>query len=354
MAFRDQTTAESDTQSAVCLVLGDLGTDAMEVRDKLRQLYEDSPEPGIHAAARWALQQQGIGAAELDRWIEGKKHAGWEVTATKSRDGKPLTPFTMIRIPRLADGEGLGAVTDDKNPGEKDAATPTEDDLKPIPEFWISDREVTVQQFRELMPELPLSTGNSGNNPAVQATPAIDEHKPMLEVSWYDAVLFCNRLSDSHGLTPYYVFDEDDLDWATGGLHEGRPVPEPRPDGVKGYRLPSEREWEWACRAGSQTDFSWGSDSSRIGLYSVFNRGFGRESASSVAALRPAANGLFDMYGNAREWSEDWYDGLQSSRVLRGGSFDDDVPVILRSAIRNYGSPDLRYSSLGFRFSRTK
>jgi hypothetical protein len=216
MAFREQSTAEPDTQSAVCLVLGDLGTDAMEVRDKLRQLYEDSPEPGIHAAARWALQQQGIEATELDRWIEGKKHAGWEVTATKSRDGKSLTPFTMIRIPRLADGSWLGSVTDDKNPGEKDAATPTEDDLKPIEEFWISDREVTVGQFRELMPEFPRWSGNSGNNAAVQATPAIDERKPMLEVSWYDAVLFCNRLSDRHGLTPYYAFDKEDLNWATG------------------------------------------------------------------------------------------------------------------------------------------
>lgn len=353
-AFGDQTTAEPDTQSAVCLVLGVLGTEALEGRGRLRQLYENSPEPGIHAAARWALQQQGIGAAELDRWIEGKKHPGWEVTATKSQDGKPLTPFTMIRIPRLADGSWLGSVTDYSNPGDKNAAEPTEVDLKPIEEFWISDREVTVRQFRELMPEHPRWSDNSGNNLAVQATPAIDERKPMLDVSWYDAVLFCNRLSDSHGLTPYYALDKDDLNWATGELHEGRPVPEPRPDGVNGYRLPSEREWEWACRAGSQTDFSWGSDSSRVDLYSVFNRGFGRESAVDVAALIPAANGLFDMHGNGDEWSEDWSDGDRVSRVLRGGSFGSSNPDDLRCAYRDFSSPDFRNYSSGFRLSRTK
>jgi formylglycine-generating enzyme required for sulfatase activity len=89
-------------------------------------------------------------------------------------------------------------------------------------------------------------------------------------------------------------------------------------------------------------------------MYAVFNRGFGRESASSVAALKPAANGLFDMYGNAGEWSEDLYNGLQSSRVLRGGSFDSYNPDYLRSANRSNYSPDVRNYYYGFRFSRTK
>jgi formylglycine-generating enzyme required for sulfatase activity len=89
-------------------------------------------------------------------------------------------------------------------------------------------------------------------------------------------------------------------------------------------------------------------------MYAVVNRGFGVENASSVAALRPAANGLFDMHGNADEWGEDWFEGPRGSRVLRGGSFNYVSPDNLRSANRDNYSPDDRNYGIGFRFSRTK
>ena len=165
-----------------------------------------------------------------------------------------------------------------------------------------------------------------------------DDH-PVERVSWHDAVEFCDRLAK----------------------HTGRP-----------YRLPTEAEWEYACRAGTQTPFYFGKTlTTELANYDgnyTYNdgsKGEYRETTTSVDHFGIAnAFGLCDMHGNVREWCQDhWhgsYEGAptdgsawlskdeNASRVVRGGSWIDS-PGSCRSAFRSSFTPDDRGNLIGFR-----
>jgi hypothetical protein len=160
---------------------------------------------------------------------------------------------------------------------------------------------------------------------------------PMTDVSWLDAVRFCNRLSEAEGLEPCYRLGDD-------------------PDGLDvvceekatGYRLPTEAEWEYACRAGSTgvrygelDDIAWHRENSG-----------GRP--HDVATRTANGWGLHDMIGNAWEWCWDVYDPKVYGpyRVFRGGGFSD-VPRALRASCRRKSHPTLRVDDLGFRLARS-
>ncbi len=138
----------------------------------------------------------------------------------------------------------------------------------------------------------------------------------MENVSWDDAIAFCNKLSELEGLKPYYQL----------GV-----VSQP---GGEGYRLPTEAEWEYACRAGSTTRYSFGDDAARLGGTLVDGNSGGKP--HSVGQKRPNAWGLYDMHGNVLEWCWDGYapgyfqqtpgadpvgPSQAADRVLRGGSW---------------------------------
>jgi formylglycine-generating enzyme required for sulfatase activity len=167
-------------------------------------------------------------------------------------------------------------------------------------------------------------------------------------ISWFDAVDFCNKLSEKEGLPLFYSRQGDSVTLQGGG----------------GYRLPTEAEWEFACRAGTTTRWSFGDNDQVAARYAWIE---------SAAAGRPhragelAANsfGLLDMDGNVWEWCCDWYGNYAavdqrdpsgpvagSKRVLRGGSFATS-PWIVRSAVRNGDLPTIQYSHFGFRVART-
>ncbi len=133
-----------------------------------------------------------------------------------------------------------------------------------------------------------------------------------------------------------------------------------------GYRLLTEAEWEYACRAGKQTRFYWGDDpnNEEIDDYAWYD-GNSESKTHDAGQKKPNAWGLFDMSGNVWEWCQDWYgnysSGAQkdpkgpksgSSRVLRGGSWDDNA-VYLRSAFRSRYAPAFSYYDIGFRVVRT-
>jgi len=136
---------------------------------------------------------------------------------------------------------------------------------------------------------------------------------------------------------------------------------------TKAYRLPTEAEWEYACRARTNTEYSFGDDATKLGEYAWYS-GNSESETHSVATRKPNAWGLYDMHGNVWEWVEDdwhesyngapddgsaWIDNPRgSSRVLRGGGWGNHA-LICRSAKRLGDRPDSRFGIVGFRLSRS-
>src|SRR2546425_5403946 len=135
------------------------------------------------------------------------------------------------------------------------------------------------------------------------AFPVTEGPLPLVEVSWWDAVRYCNSLSEQAGLTPVYRLDEVEWDRSADG-----------------YRLPTEAEWEHACRAGT-TGPRYG-PLDEIAWY----RGNSGERLHEAGGNRPNAWGLHDMLGNVWEWCWDLYDAevYGEYRVLRGGGWFDE------------------------------
>jgi formylglycine-generating enzyme required for sulfatase activity len=182
--------------------------------------------------------------------------------------------------------------------------------------------EVTQQQYGKVM----------GSKPSKFKGP----QNPVEQVSWDDAVEFCRRLSE---------------------------LPAEKSAGHV-YRLPTEAEWEYACRAGTKTKYSFGDSSSKLGDYAWYFKNAGK-TTHPVGGKKPNAWGLYDMHGNVWEWCQDWYGDYPSgsttdptgpakgsSRVYRGGGWLY-YSVNCHSAHRNGYAPDYRNINLGFRVLRS-
>jgi len=173
------------------------------------------------------------------------------------------------------------------------------------------------------------------------------DNLPVEQVSWYDAIEYCNCLSQREGLTPVYtVTGINVITWNQN---------------ANGYRLPTEAEWEYACRAGTITAYNTGAAiSDNTGWY-IRNI---RNTTHPVGQNPANPWGLYDMHGNMCEWCWDWYGGYSSDaqtnpkgassgsgRVIRGGHFHDYARH-LRSAYRNFNTPYSRFNNFGFRVAR--
>jgi formylglycine-generating enzyme required for sulfatase activity len=199
--------------------------------------------------------------------------------------------------------------------------------------FFMGKYAVTQAQWRKLMGDAPEGMKN------LDGKFKESDKQPVVMVSWNDAQEFVRQLNT---------------------LNDGYT-----------YRLPTEAEWEFACRAGTTTDFAFGDSLSSAQAnfdgnypYGEAAKGVFRQKTIAVGSFRPNAFGLYDMHGNVWEWCEDWYHetyagaptdgsawlsgGEQKSRVLRGGSWNDDA-AYLRSAVRGNGPPGDRYNGRGFR-----
>ena len=179
--------------------------------------------------------------------------------------------------------------------------------------FYMGKYEVTQEQWFEIM----------GENPSEEKGRKL----PVTNVSWYDCQDFIKKLNAKTN---------------------------------DGYRLPTEAEWEYACRAGTTTAYSFGD---KITLKDANING---ESIKAVGSYKPNAFGLYDMHGNVWEWCEDWHGkypfavtdpkgpAMGVSRVLRGGSFNFNESGARSSDRDNYiYSPTSRYNGSGFRLART-
>lgn len=169
--------------------------------------------------------------------------------------------------------------------------------------------------------------------------------KPAAEITWYDAIEFCNRLSRREDLPIYYQFEVDESTREAGHFLGGE-VSVIDPNG-KGYRLPTVKEWEYATRAMSRTDYYYGNSLDLMSEYAAMT------ASSTYICGRHIPNpwGLFDMHGNVYEWC--WDSNERGFRHVRGGAFINSA-VMLRSSNRNAKAPDDRLRFVGFRVCRTR
>jgi formylglycine-generating enzyme required for sulfatase activity len=190
--------------------------------------------------------------------------------------------------------------------------------------FYIDKYEVTQKDWVSIM----------GNNPSRFQRDSL----PVENVTFYDAVTYCNKKSQQEGLTPVYTINETAITWDKT---------------ANGYRLPTEEEWEYACRAGTKTPFFTGKNITTAqanydGNYPIGKNAKGdyREETWSVGSGKANGFGLYDMTGNVWEWC--WTIDAETKRIVRGGSWYNRA-ANLRSARRQSLAPDYHSDKTGFR-----
>ena len=347
---------ETSERRALILALGTFGTGTLSPSEreplvgKLLDLYRHDPDSGIHGAAAWTLRRWGLGErlklvdAELTklhdrgdrRWYVNSQGQGFAVIEgpVEFRMGSP--PAELDRI------------NDDETPHQWS-----------IPRrFAIAATEVSVEQYQAFMRQ----------NPGV-ADASTDKHSPdprgpMNGLCWYDAAAYCNWLSRREGLPECYEPNPD------GKYSAGMKI-KPEALGLGGYRLPTEAEWEYACRAGAVTSRYYGASVGLLGRYAWYNA-TSQEHAWPCGGLLPNELGLSDVLGNVSEWCLEvphYYSSKITSmmvddkasdllltqintRILRGGTFVDRTALV-RSAKRSANQPSVRIGDYGFRPART-
>jgi formylglycine-generating enzyme required for sulfatase activity len=183
----------------------------------------------------------------------------------------------------------------------------------PNKNYSIGDTTVTQGQWKQIMGTEPWK----GQSYVMEG----DDY-PAVYVSWYDAVEFCKKLSDIEG---------------------------------KAYRLPTEAEWEYACRAGATTAYYFSDNATELDKYAWFDENAwcaGEKYAHRVAQKSPNQFGLYDMHGNVWEWCDDLYGEGPEYRMLRGGSWSVNSDGC-SAWYRNCNTPELRNFNFGFRLAST-
>ncbi|MEU5580822.1 formylglycine-generating enzyme family protein [Streptomyces huasconensis] len=203
----------------------------------------------------------------------------------------------------------------------------------------LSDRRTQRSWTVDLAPYLlgahPVTQGLYERVTGLRPSAARGERLPVEGVSWWDAVRFCNALSERAGLAPAYRIGADDESVAWDASADG-------------YRLPTEAEWEHACRAGTTGPHYGPLDD--IAWY----RGNSGERVHDVGSRQANPWGLYDMLGNVWDWCWDVYDAevYGGYRVLRGGGWFDEH-WSCRASARRRSHPSYRVDDVGFRVARS-
>ncbi|CAN5274661.1 hypothetical protein BH11PLA2_BH11PLA2_43400 [soil metagenome] len=305
--------------------------------------YQAESDPGLHSACEWLLKKWGQSdkVTEINKQLQGMADPkrNWFINSQGQT-------FTLFREPsRTFD---MGAETaetdriDDRNRHKRTINRA----------FALGTKEVTVADMLKFDPEYKRDK---------RYAPDLD--CPAAGINWFDAAQYCNWLSEQEGLVEKdlcYIIKEGTLSLAPNYLE--------RP----GYRLPTEAEWEFAARGGSGLARHYGTADDLLKHYAWY-QGNSNDRLHGVGQLKPNNYGLFDMLGNASEWTMNSYgedkaypEPGQSTtdkpnqtevnpdvqRLIRGGAFYMQ-PVDLRSARRFSATPGTASASVGFRLART-
>ena len=347
--------AAADFRSGLCAALGLMPWDKIgpeeqaALRKTLVGLYTGAPDGRTHSAAYFALM----------RWGQEKAIPTLAPSKLRPADDRDWLVnslgMTMIRIPHgsFTMGEASSQAGSEEKPPHK--VTLTKD-------FYLCDREVTVRQFREFSQQAadhPKCTAAEKEIAEIWGWRGEDkkvspkEDCPVQQVCWFEALAFCNWVSHCEGLTPCYSFSLTERGWKPGLNPQ-----------ASGYRLPTEAQWEYACRSVSQMQYPFGDDERLLPEYGYYYSNSKRGTSSAGRQL-PNGWGLFDMHGNVWEWcqdgyAEDYYAKSPASdppgpsedgpRVSRGGSWDS-FAAGCRASVRGRDEPNNWNGFLGLRLA---
>ena len=250
-----------------------------------------------------------------------------------------------IKLKRIPAGTFLMGSSKDRDAHAYESEMP-QHEVRISRAFYLGVTEVTQGQYSDV----------TGENPSILYFPGSDFQRtddlPVVRVKWYDAVKYCNALSTKEGLTPFYRIEGDHVS-----------VPNWK---ETSYRLPTEAEWEYACRAGpgGMGVYSFGDDADQLDRFAWLANN--SNNIHPVGQKAPNAWGLYDMHGNVSEWCWDEYADYKpqaaldpsgplgaSVRVLRGGGWFS-TPEVARSAYRIMYAPGSQNGNLGFRVARVR
>ena len=346
---------ETSQRRALLLALGTYGTEGLSPGEreslisKLLDLYRNDPDAGVHGAAEWTLRKWGQKEKlkEVDAQLVKVKEWGerrWFV------NGQGQT-FAVIEGP-VEFRMGSPPTETERFDGEepiRHMAIPRR--------FAIAAKEVTVEQFQRFLKLANISIHRYQSTPSTLNRFSPDPEGPWIEIAWYTAAHYCNWLSEQEGLPKdqwCYLPNE------AGAYAEGMSIPANVLERT-GYRLPTEAEWEYACRAGAVTSRYYGHSIELLDAYARYQAN-SKEHAWMCGSLLPNDLGLFDTLGNVYEWCQDSKEEAmvldsesvhdKTYRCIRGGSFHF-LPEVVRSAYRFWVQPMYRGFNYGFRPSRT-
>ncbi|MEM8733306.1 MAG: bifunctional serine/threonine-protein kinase/formylglycine-generating enzyme family protein [Planctomycetota bacterium] len=318
------------------------------IRTALSAIVETSPDTGVTSAAVWALRSLSL------------------------NEDDSLQAFDFRTPERLAANRTLGLRMISVRPGtftmgglhpfdENTGRTPHQVQISK--RFHLSDREVSTAFFRAFLRDAELDDVFENWQPDEVISPS-DSH-PAQSVSWDQAAQFCNWLSRQHGFDPVYeALGELNLDLPDDQAWTG--IQWKMNADQNGYRLPTEAEYEFACRAASDTLYSFGDSQEYFSHYVAWTNNT-RVACQPCGQLMPNRWGFFDLHGNVWEWCEDWYIPLESSesrvdpvnlqpstqgRAFRGGGVFTFTGYPYSSS-RGTTMPHQRFSNVGFRIART-
>jgi formylglycine-generating enzyme required for sulfatase activity len=351
---------ETSIRRALILALGTYTTEGLSPGDPeplfatLLNLYGNDPDAGVHGASEWTLrqwqQQEKLTAAdaELSR-LKDRGQRRWYVNGQGQ---------TLVLVAGPVEF-GMGSP-----PSEPDRDSDETPHRRSIPRpFAIAAKEVSVEQYQRFTRENP-QFGVDGSY-LEKYSPQPDG--PMIFVTWFAAAAYCNWLSKEEGLP------RDQWCYLPGDKGEYDPKMTVPADFLRrtGYRLPTEAEWEYACRAGAITSRYYGHSLGLLEKYAWYVAD-SQNHAWPGASLLPNDLGLFDMLGNVYEWCQETHESYQPARtraviddvnvaesidikiprMFRGGSFSYP-PALVRSADRFWIAPSGRGIGFGLRPSRT-